>query len=329
MPVIAIGGAIIAGVEAAGAVSAVIAGGLGALTVGGALSIVTAVGATLGAIGVVTGDKGLSTAGMILGGIGGIGSLAVGAGIFGEGAGAASVFGSGSAGAADFADAVNVTPEIAGSNVGGFLGTGASGAASAASNDLVDMFGGIKDTPVSVAPLAAPTAGAAPTSSLEGSSSLAGASAADTLTTPSTTDLTGGAGSPPLPTSIAPTVPGAPSTGAIPNAPPVPGSVNVTPQIAGTNAGGYMGDTSSPGLLDAFGNFIKNDKSGMASYGLIQAGGSLISGLFDPLKPAQVANLNAQTAQQKANTGITQMQAANMAAPIPVANRGLINTGAY
>lgn len=88
---------------------------------------------------------------------------------------------------------------------------------------------------------------------------------------------------------------------------------------------------SSPGIFDTLGNFVKNDKSGMIGYGLIQAGGSLVGGLFDPLKPAQVSQLNANTAQTQAQTGITNTQAANIKAPLPVARirpPGLINMGA-
>lgn len=344
MPVLAIGAAIVAGVEASAAIGAVIAGGLGALTVGGALSIVTAVGATLGAIGVVTGDKGLSTAGMILGGIGGIGSLAVGAGLFGEGAGASSVFGA-EAGGADFASSVAVTPEIVGSNPGGFLGTAASGSTDAL--DVVDSFGGIKNPAVSVSQLGAPgsaasTSGDLTNSLLGGTSStpaspaagpaIADSSASAPLAPVSDNLGTSTPGAIPSPTAPGSAAPAAPSTpfAPAPGAADVPGApVTVTPGNAATsNPGGYAGP-SSPGLVDSFGNFLSNDKSGMLSYGLVQAGGSLISGLFDPLKPAQVKALNAQTAQTQANTGITQMQAANMAAPIPVARRnGLINSGA-
>lgn len=98
MPVIAIAGAIIAGIGAEGAVAGIIAGGLSTLSVAGALSIVTAVGATLGAVGAVTGNKGLMTAGMVIGGIGAVGGLASAAGLFD---GTASLFGPAAA-ATDF-----------------------------------------------------------------------------------------------------------------------------------------------------------------------------------------------------------------------------------
>jgi hypothetical protein len=43
--------------------------------------------------------------------------------------------------------------------------------------------------------------------------------------------------------------------------------------------------------------------------------------MFDPLKPAQVAALDAQAAANRAATTLSLKQQANIAAPIPVASR--------
>ena len=134
MPVIAIGAAALAVGEAAGAIGAVISGGLGALTLTGALEITAALGATLGAVGVVTKDKSLQMAGLVMGGIGGVGALASSAGLFGAEASTASLFGDSTAAAADFPAAIDVTPQIAGSNISAARG------ASGASTGIVDSW---------------------------------------------------------------------------------------------------------------------------------------------------------------------------------------------
>lgn len=318
MPVVAVIAAAGAWAGAATAAGAFIT--TGALTVAGALEITAAVGATLGAVGAVTGDKGLMTAGMVLGGIGGIGSLAVGAGLFGADAGATTLFGSVPADVA-------VTPEIVGSNVGGFIGDGGA-------SSIIDSLGGVSTTPVEVSPLPDVTGGVGSVSP-----ALSGGPAADALTAAPTASA-GVAPDASLATATpdASAAPTTPASGLVPpvptvSAPTVPGSVNVTPGgDATSNPGGFAGPAGpSPGIFDTLGNFVKNDKSGMIGYGLIQAGGSLVGGLFDPLKPAQVSQLNANTAQTQAQTGITNTQAANIKAPLPVARirpPGLINMGA-
>lgn len=313
MPIVPIVAAGLAWAGAATAVGTLTTVGIAGLTITEGLSIVAAVGATIGAVGAVTGDKGLLTAGMIIGGIGGIGQLAVSAGIFGEGAGATTLFGD-----AAVPSSVAITAENPGF------------AASAAGSNIVDSFGGTSGALPDV------TGGAS-------SASVAGGAAGDTLNDASAaadaTRLQAVKDATAVPTEgigvtqkftqlpVAP-VPVAPPLG-IPTAPVAPATPSAFDQsitAAGGNVAPVAPTIETPGILGSLGNFIKNDKSGMVGYGLIQAGGSLIGGLFDPLKPAQVSALNAQTAQQQAQTGITNTQAANIKAPLPVASRpGLIN----
>src|SRR5579872_7101028 len=109
MRIVAVIGAIGAAAFAGADIAAV------GLTVGTALEATAAIGATLGAVGAVTRDKGLQTAGMVLGGIGAVGSLAGAAGLFST---SDSLFGStagqtaniAAGGAGDIPASVGVTP---------------------------------------------------------------------------------------------------------------------------------------------------------------------------------------------------------------------------
>lgn len=98
MPVLAVAGAAI-GLAAGGAtaIGAVVAG---TATLATTLTAVAAVGATVGAVGAVTGNKTLETAGLILGGVGGVGALAANAGLLGDSATTDSLFGGSDAGSA-------------------------------------------------------------------------------------------------------------------------------------------------------------------------------------------------------------------------------------
>jgi len=61
-----------------------------------------------------------------------------------------------------------------------------------------------------------------------------------------------------------------------------------------------------------FTEFAKENQ--MLTYGALQAGGSVVAGLFDPLKPAQAKKAEAEAS-------LLETQNANMAAPMPVAYR--------
>lgn len=319
MPVIPIVAAGIAWAGASGAVGALIAGTT--FTVGMGLEVVAAVGATLGAVGAVTHDKGLMTAGMVLGGIGGIGSLAVSAGIFGEGAGAATLFGASSAETAAFDN-----PALGASAM-----AGGTAAAADTTPSIIDSIGGV-------------TTAAAALPDVSGGASSAGAiggAGADQLTAPSltspTTLSTQAAPSPIDSTTFGATQTAPPAPGvSIPGAPdtpfaqyPMPGATDAPPIPATDTPAVDAPASASPGILTRFGNWIADDKTGMAKYGIIQAAGSLAKGLFDPTISPTIDKLKAETAQTQAQTGITNTQGANIKAPLPVASfkPGIINSG--
>jgi hypothetical protein len=95
------------------------------------------------------------------------------------------------------------------------------------------------------------------------------------------------------------------STGAPLTVPPNP--------VTGAMAPGIIGSA-----LDGIGEFATS--SPLATYGLIQAGGALVQGMFNPVTPAQIAAMNAQAAQNRAAAAIAQQQASNMAGGMPIAN---------
>lgn len=310
MPVVPIIAAGVAWAGAAGAVGAVAAGGLSALTLTGALAITAAVGATIGAVGVITHDKGLMTAGLIIGGIGGIGGLAASAGLFGAEASTASLFGEGMA--ADYLPgAVGALPA-------------SSAGLQAGTQNIIDSFGAVDAGNVAQA------------TGVVDQAALAGGAASDQLTgsllngTP--VDPTGGAAVPPVPHVQSAVQPISVDTSAL--APPAPAAptnfAESLDQVTGPAAvSGQLAPvpTEAPGVLDTLGAFAKNNP--LTTYGMIQTGGAFVQGLFDPVAPAQVEALGAQTAKTNAEAGLTANQLANVKQPIPVATRanGMINTG--
>lgn len=73
-------------------------------------------------------------------------------------------------------------------------------------------------------------------------------------------------------------------------------------------------------------NFVKGNPG--ALYGTIQAGGALIGGATDSLKPAQINALNAQANANQAAANLSAQQLSNINGPIPTARRvppGLVN----
>ena len=68
-----------------------------------------------------------------------------------------------------------------------------------------------------------------------------------------------------------------------------------------------------------FTEFAKENQ--MLTYGAMQAGGSVVAGLFDPLKPAQIKKAEAEADLLTSQKTLQDQQAANMAAPMPVAYR--------
>lgn len=294
MPAVAIIGAIALDAMAAGAV---ISTGLTVMT---AFEVVAAVGATVGAIGVIARDKGLQKAGMIIGAIGAVGGLATAAGLIPNASFSSMAGADASAGAAgsiatdaDIVDSVTITPGLFGSEAG-------AGAAAV-----------VPVAPVQVAPLlpGAPAgdltaATPAGTGLINQAASPATTVAAPVTTTPSSAVST--------PAAAASNVTGAPSAESVLNK---PWGAPDTISASGTVLSG-PDQSSLQGMLQ----FAKANP--MVTYGMMQTGGSLLSGLFDQVSPAQVAALNAQAAANRATAAITQNQANNMNQPLPTASRG-------
>lgn len=241
-----------------------------------AFTVAAAVGATLGAVGAVTRDKGLQTAGMIIGGIGAVGSLAAGAGLnigsgfWGNGANAATAAG----------DAVSAVAEDANLPVGAMSPEGfpAGLPAGAMNPEGFPASGFLNPAPVTSSALPDVT----PQSVQSGSA--AGNLAAAPLAKVSAPNL-----------SIA--------TPAIP-AGPTETLAESGIQVPAGSQGGFM-------------NWVQ--KNPLAAYGMLQAGSGLVEGLFNPITPAQVNVANAQAEAYRAQTKLLQQQAANLAAPMPVA----------
>lgn len=338
MPIIAIGAAIIAdvGVGAAG-FGAVLAG---TASLGTTLAVVGAVGATLGAVGAVTGVKGLQTAGMILGGIGGIGSLAASAGLFGDSASAAtsSLFGDTSdvatQAAADSTSAANLIADSTGATAG--LGA-------VTSSGLPDIINTLNPPSDAFTGATTPITGQTPppvssdlVSSDTSTGSNFGSQAQDAGAgpplpsgSPTTTGIINTSAAPPPSAIIAGGTPGNPVTA--PGAPGAAAPVTpAAPQVAAGNVD-IEGNpvASSPGILGGIMNFAS--KNPLMSYGLVQAAGSFLSGATNPLTPAQVDALDAQAAVNNQAANLSKTQQANMAQALPVASRtpspvtGLIN----
>jgi hypothetical protein len=267
MPVVAVGLAVALDIGAMGALAA------GTLTT---LAAVTAIGATMSAVGAVTHNKTLSLIGMGIGVVGAIGTLASGAGVFDN---VTDLFSSSSgaataAGQASLAsDAAAMSGEAAAGLPGAIAEAGAAaGAGSAAGAADMVATGAINAT--SVIPTAAEAVPAGAASAADAASFSAGVSGA---------------------TPIA-------GMGAADNALMASG----------------MGPLSTGGSAasDLLGWAAKNP---MLSYGILQAGGSFISGLSNPMTQPQIDALNAQANQNNAAAELLKRQTANQSQPIPKA----------
>ena len=103
-----------------------------------------------------------------------------------------------------------------------------------------------------------------------------------------------------------------PASGGIPEPPITPGDVGGIDPATGATI-----TSPSSDVLGSIINFTKNNQ--LLTYGVLQAGGSLLSGLTSTLTPAQVSQLNAQAAANQAAANLTAQQTANLAQPRPVA----------
>jgi hypothetical protein len=314
-------GTAIAWGAAGGALSTLMAGGFMALNVAEAMTLVAAVGATVGTIGVVARDKNLQTAGLVMAGIGAIGGLASTAGLIN---GNASMFGPSEAElATQIPSSVDITPKVLGD-----IGTGQ------ASTDMLDA---LAVQPVEVSPLGEVSVNTpAPVPNPPEEIQLAANDA-------SMSDVGGGFGGgvPPsgdnftkgfsrttpkgVPivdaTQMDPVIPSETPSGPTGSDFPVdptklristnPPGVTGAPKLAEIPVGGFQG------MLKDIGSFAHENQ--MVSYGLIQAGSSLVQGMFNPVTPAQINQLNSQAESNRANAAIMNQQLSNMQGGMPVA----------
>lgn len=291
-----------------------------------ALEAVTAIGTTVGVIGAVTGNKALTVAGAGLAVIGGVGSLAANAGLLGDDASQplSSMFGSDTA-----TESMGDTAAMAGTGTDAPL-SGTSAATPSDQSGLINSAGEINPDAVNPVAQQSTAVGAAAGSAQDVLSQNGAANtvsigpAMDSMTTPATNTTS-------MP-ATAPQTPGISSglsddslselNGASPSA--VAGTQNVSAAL--TPAGSNQTD-----MLSSILKFGKDNP--MIAYGAIQAGGALLSGLTNPMTPAQIDALNAQAEANRAAASLTTAQAANLRQSAPAASspavtgtpQGLIN----
>lgn len=313
MPVIAV---------AAGA--AAVAGGISVAAaattvVGTALGVAAAVGGALSVVGVVTKNKDLSRAGMVLGAVGGVGSLA--AGFLGD-AGLASMFGvqtadSVATSASDAAPLSAVLPgsvQDAGAEAGLLTSTAAPQASSIVSAagefnpTIVTGEGAIRGAVDQATGNAASIVNTAAPTGLDTVAKTSGSMMNSAPSTAAKWLANGG---------VSPTAAAAPSF-----SPMIPGA-SVAAKAAATPLAAVAPPSS--GTFSNILGFV--DDHPMVAFGALQAGGSLLSGMTDPATPAQIDALEANAAANRASAAISQQQQQNAAQPIPVASRSPV-TGA-
>jgi len=352
MPIVAIGIAGIAWAGAAGAVGGLIAGA--GLTLAGAFAITAAVGATLSAIGSITGDEDLSMVGTVLGAVGGIGSLATSAGLFGADAGSAQLFGVDAAEGVQAADIASSATggdlsklgqlpdagsgminnaEMGGQFVDSASATGMEGGIVEA--DIIDSFTGkavegfgqVKDA---IKPEAVIEAASEPVKGVSATAKtgLINGKVATGL------DMEGPMTAAPSSDALAAPVTGAPKAPDIadlakgatsfaadgrPDA-SIPGNVFTGKdgvKYVSNGRGGWVAEKTG-GFMD----FLSSEGGGMVAMGAMQAGGAFLQGATDTLKPAQVAAYEAQAAANQAAANLANRKNENMGGAIPVATRG-------
>jgi hypothetical protein len=297
-----------------------------AISVVTVLESVAAVGAVLSVVGMVTKNKTLSMIGAGLGVVGGVGALAAGAlgatSVLATGADAATTAGDATAATAagDSAFTTGTAAGDAALNAGGAgtaaLGGGAAGSALTTETAGLGAADAVPDTLGALAgvPSAGTVPGTAPTA-------LSGAS--DTVTNAADAVAPGTSGGA---ISAAPTV--TPPEPDLINPPPAPpanlGATDPTTGqtiTSGVDASGKVISLPDSGLSGTLGKLV--DYAGahpVVALGALQAGGSLLSGAFSTLTPAQVTALNAQAAANDAASALTRQQTANLAMPRSVAS---------
>jgi hypothetical protein len=272
------------------------------------LEAIAAVGATLGAIGAVTGNKDLALAGGVIGGIGAIGSLASSAGLLPD---------FGTSAATGTAATTSATSAVGDGVTAGGVGGG----------DIIDSFGQVTNPADSLTAVASGS-GSATDNFLGSLGGLGGATDA----TSATASVGGG-----LINSSGPLQSTTPLEGIAPAA-----------SVTGTAAFGLNGTFQPAGDASAstgiFGKIGDSLTTPVGVSGLVQAGGALIKGFFDPVTPAQIEGYQAQAARNRAEAALGTQQQANIAAPkavvtsvpvtgapaplVPGAPMGMINAAA-
>ncbi len=305
MPVVAVIGAV--AIDAG--FGAALAGGLAIGSTLGVLGAITALGATLGAIGAVTGNKTLGLIGAGLGLVGGIGTLATSAGLFGDAAasGSDSLFGSAPVSYSEASAAQN-----------------AATASLTSMPDLTTATGTINTTALDPAAelssSIAPSEGSA--SAIETGGQL-GSALGQSLTTTPTAVLTGSPTAALTDPEYASVVGAGSSSGTA--AQRIPSLDTLTSQISGMPAipgvPPVAASAISPANLTPPGGLMSwAHNNPLLAYGALQAGGAFITGLTNPMTPAQITALNAQANANNAAAALAQRQLTNIGQPMPIAS---------
>ncbi len=311
MPVVAVGFAVALDVGAMGALAA------GTLTT---LAAVTAIGATVSAVGAVTGNKTLTLVGAGLGIVGAVGSLASGAGVFDN---VSDLFSSSSAGAGAGGSSIFDNAGLYDAEAGG----SAAAAETASDASMLNATGGVIPGAINTSSLAPPAA-LAPAegnaAAIETGGDTTGALAQS---------LSPGAGGTGTINSTAGAAAGSSAADATSGA-SVPDFFH-TSGLYDAAAGGPIRAGGGAGIDAGGGLMAWANKNPMLAFGAMQAGGAFISGLTNPMTPAQIDALNAQSEVNRATAELIKRQNANQAAPLPTATvtgrvapttAGLINT---
>ena len=286
MPIIAIAAAVFAVVE-------IVEVGLAAMTV---FEAIAAVGAVTSGVGVVTGNEDLQNVGQVMAIGGGLGMAATKIGALDWNPTVSEVTGIPTR-AQDAAYLSNVRPEAAAASQTNPADT----AAAAAGTNTSTVTGA---TPQAIAPPdAVGTINATDTTAGSIATTDAPAAAAPVAAAP-VAAAPGSAASLNLESGLAPSAAVAPTSGMF---------AASTPEVPVTWFSAVK-DYIAP-----FTEFAKENQ--MLTYGAMQAGGSVVAGLFDPLKPAQIKKAEAEADLLTSQKTSQDKQTANMAAAMPRAYR--------
>lgn len=282
-----------------------LAGGIAAMST---LTAITAIGATLGAVGAVTHNKTLTMIGAGLGIVGGIGTLAMGSGALGT---VGDLFGSSAA------------DEAAGASLGASAGAGADAVTESINAGTSGAMGA--DTANIVSSTGALDMSSLPTGVINSVSSAAEGNPTAIMTGGDTGSALGQSLSPSITRDTA-TASWEPGTRADAFAPGADATGGATAPMSQYNSdfldNGFAkmsADNPPGGTLDKlFGWATKDPRSQtMLAYGVLQAGGSFITGLTNPMTQPQIDKLNSEAEANRATAALLQRQTANQGAALP------------